>query len=106
MAATRIIGRQHCWRTSLLVRTEASAADTPAAAEICEGQTEMEYAVVAQKHDGTMVTLQVGFASREDAEDHRVRLSEWKQVWVQPVDILLPCPPEVLRLCLPDGPSA
>jgi hypothetical protein len=52
----------------------------------------MEYAVIGQKHDGDLVTLQAGFASREDAEGHPVKLSEWKQVWVQPVDILLPCP--------------
>ena len=52
----------------------------------------MEYAVVAQKHDGSLVTLKAGFASREDAEDHRIKLSEWKQVWVQPVGIVLPNP--------------
>ena len=49
-----------------------------------------EYVVVAQKHDGALITLKTGFASREDAEDHPIKLSEWKQVWVQPVDILLP----------------
>ena len=52
----------------------------------------MEYAVVAQRRDGSLVTLQAGFASREDAEDHPIKLSKWKQVWVQPVDILLPLP--------------
>ena len=55
----------------------------------------MEYAVVAQKHDGNLITLKAGFASREDAEDHPIKLSRWKQVWVQPVDILLPSPTEV-----------
>ena len=52
----------------------------------------MEYAVVAQKHDGDLVTLQAGFGSREDAEDYPIKLSEWKEVWVQPVDILISGP--------------
>ena len=54
----------------------------------------MEYAVVAQKHDGDLVTPQAGFASRENAEDHPIKLSKWRQVWVQPVDILLSSPTE------------
>ena len=46
----------------------------------------MEYAVVAQKHDGNVITLKTGFPSREDAEDHPIKLSEWKQVWVEQID--------------------
>ena len=47
----------------------------------------MEYAVVARMHNGSQIILQAGFATREDAEDHPIRLSQWKQVWVEPIEI-------------------
>ena len=45
----------------------------------------MEYAVKAETHQGKVLILRRGFASQEDAEDHPVRMSHWKQVWVEQV---------------------
>lgn len=47
--------------------------------------TDREYAVKAETHDGSIMTLRRGFVSREDAEDHPVKASLWKRVWVESV---------------------
>ena len=46
----------------------------------------MEYVVKAETHDGKVTILQRGFATREDAEDHLIQMSQWKQVWVEPIE--------------------
>jgi hypothetical protein len=46
----------------------------------------MEYAVKAETNDGNVVILRRGFASTEDAEDHRVKLSQWRRVWVEQIE--------------------
>lgn len=40
------------------------------------------FTVKAETLAGKVVTLRKGFSSREDAEDHPVKLSQWKRVWV------------------------
>lgn len=45
------------------------------------------FSVKAETHEGNVMTLRAGFASREDAEDHPVQMSLWKRVWVEPVAI-------------------
>ena len=44
----------------------------------------MEYAVKAETHQGKVLVLK-GFASQEETEDHPVRMSHWKRVWVEQV---------------------
>jgi hypothetical protein len=46
----------------------------------------MEYAVKAETNEGNVVILRRGFASTEDAEDHRVTLSQWRRVWVEQIE--------------------
>jgi hypothetical protein len=43
----------------------------------------MEYAVKAETKQGDVIILRRGFPSRSDAEDHPVRLSLWRRVWVE-----------------------
>jgi hypothetical protein len=45
-----------------------------------------EYAVKGENPDGIVVTLRRGFASKNDAEDHRVVMSQWKRVWVERIE--------------------
>ena len=45
----------------------------------------MEYAVKAETHEGKVLILKRGFASQEEAEDHPVRMSHWKRVWVEAI---------------------
>ena len=45
----------------------------------------MEYAVKAETKEGDVIILRRGFPSRSGAEDHPVRLSLWKRVWVERV---------------------
>ena len=45
-----------------------------------------EYAVKAQNPEGIVVILRRGFASRNEAEDHRVTMSQWKRVWIERID--------------------
>jgi hypothetical protein len=45
----------------------------------------MEYAVKAETHGGKVLILKRGFASQEEAEDHPVRMSHWKRVWVEAI---------------------
>jgi hypothetical protein len=42
-----------------------------------------EYAVKAESPEGIVVILQRGFASKNEAEDHRVTMSQWKRVWIE-----------------------
>ena len=46
----------------------------------------MEYAVKAETMEGSIVTLRRGFGSFEDAEEHRVRMAQWKRVWIEPLE--------------------
>ncbi len=45
----------------------------------------MEYAVKGEAHDGKIRIVKRGFASKEEAEDHPVRLSLWRRVWVEAI---------------------
>ena len=45
----------------------------------------MEYAVKAETDEGKVLILKRGFASQEEAEDHPVRMSHWKRVWVEAI---------------------
>jgi hypothetical protein len=45
-----------------------------------------EYAVKAETPDGIVVILRRGFASVNEAEDHRVTMSQWKRVWIERID--------------------
>ncbi len=45
----------------------------------------MEYAVKGEAHDGKIRIVKRGFASKEEAEDHPVRRSLWRRVWVEPI---------------------
>ena len=42
----------------------------------------LEY-VVTETRDGKIAVLKRGFASKEEAEDHPIRMSDWKRVWVE-----------------------
>jgi hypothetical protein len=46
----------------------------------------MEYAVKAETLDGVIVILRRGFASLEDAEEHRVKMGQWRRVWVEQIE--------------------
>lgn len=46
-----------------------------------------EYAVMAETHEGNVMTLRRGFTSRSSAEDHPVQMKLWKRVWIDPVAI-------------------
>ena len=56
-----------------------------------------EYAVMAETHEGNFFTLRRGFPSKDAAEAHRVVMSLWKRVWVEPV-AALPAPAITARL--------
>jgi hypothetical protein len=45
----------------------------------------MEYAVMAETHEGKTMTLRRGFSSQDDAEDHPVQMALWRRVWVAPI---------------------
>jgi hypothetical protein len=42
-----------------------------------------EYAVKAENPEGVVVILRRGFASKSEAEDHRVTMAKWKRVWIE-----------------------
>jgi hypothetical protein len=65
-----------------------------------EGAILMEYAVVGEDHEGNVCTIKDGFTKASHAEDYPVRLSDWKRVWVMPVDA--PKPAAALK---PEAPS-
>ena len=46
----------------------------------------MEYAVKGESRDGRITTLKRGFVSYEAAEDHPVRMSDWRRVWIEVVE--------------------
>ena len=48
----------------------------------------MEYAVKAETREGRITIVKRGFASQEEAEDHPIRMSRWKRVWVEEVSAL------------------
>ena len=52
-----------------------------------ETEGHMEYAVKAETIEGHVVILKRGFASTEDAEDHRVKLSQWRRVWIEQIEM-------------------
>ncbi len=43
----------------------------------------MEYVVKGESPDGRITIVKRGFRSREEAEDHPIRLSQGKRVWVE-----------------------
>ena len=43
----------------------------------------MEYVVKAETREGKIAVLKRGFPSKEEAEDHPIRMSDWKRVWVE-----------------------
>jgi hypothetical protein len=43
----------------------------------------MEYAVKGETVDGRITILKRGFVSYEAAEDHPVKMSDWKRVWIE-----------------------
>lgn len=45
----------------------------------------MRFAVKAETHEGSIHALRY-FPTREEAEDHPVRLATWKRVWIEQVD--------------------
>lgn len=47
-----------------------------------------EYVIKAETKLGNVLRLRGGFASREDAEDHPVKLSLWNRVWVEKLPLL------------------
>jgi hypothetical protein len=47
--------------------------------------TALEYAVKAETKEGSVHVLRRGFASADDAEDHPVKVSLWKRVWVEAI---------------------
>jgi hypothetical protein len=49
------------------------------------GNDPMEYVVKAETRDGRITILARGFDSYEDAEDHPVKMSSWKRVWIEEV---------------------
>ncbi len=51
------------------------------------------FAVMAESHSGAVVKLQGGFASREAAEEHPVKASIWKRVWVDADEECAPAAP-------------
>jgi hypothetical protein len=46
----------------------------------------MEYAVKAETRDGEITILKRGFVSYEAAEDHPVKMSDWRRVWIEVID--------------------
>ena len=43
----------------------------------------MEYVVKGETREGEITIVKRGFASQEEAEDHPIRMSDWKRVWVE-----------------------
>jgi hypothetical protein len=43
----------------------------------------MEYAVKGETPKGEITIVKRGFGSQEEAEDHPIRMSDWKRVWVE-----------------------
>jgi hypothetical protein len=45
-----------------------------------------EYAVKGETAEGIVVILRRGFATQNEAEDHRVTMSQWKRVWIERIE--------------------
>jgi hypothetical protein len=58
------------------------------------------YAVKCETHEGKVMTMRRGFATRDAAQDHPVTLSKWKRVWVEKEQPPTAPPPP----CLPPFP--
>jgi hypothetical protein len=43
----------------------------------------MEYVVKGETPEGEITIVKRGFGSQEEAEDHPIRMSHWKRVWVE-----------------------
>ena len=52
-----------------------------------DGSIQMEYAVMAETHDGELLQIRRGFSTASEAESHPIKLSQWKKVWVAPIDV-------------------
>ena len=48
-------------------------------------EASMEYAVKGERSDGRITIVKRGFLSRDEAEDHPIRMSRWKRVWVEEI---------------------
>ena len=46
----------------------------------------MEYAVKGETRDGRIMILKRGFVTYEAAEDHPVKMSDWRRVWIEVVE--------------------
>jgi hypothetical protein len=46
----------------------------------------MEYVVKGETPDGRITLLKRGFVSYEAAEDHPVKMSDWRRVWIKVLD--------------------
>jgi hypothetical protein len=52
-----------------------------------DGARLMEYAVMAESHGGEITKIKDGFVSATAAEQHPIRLADWKRVWVAPINV-------------------
>jgi hypothetical protein len=46
---------------------------------------EFEYAVKAETKDGNIIIVARGFCTRAEAEDWKIRLADYRRVWVDPI---------------------
>ncbi len=46
-----------------------------------------EYALKAENTQGIVVILPRRFSSKSEVEDHHVKLSQWRRVWIERVEI-------------------
>ena len=49
-------------------------------------QGKVRYAVRAETHDGFYIILSHGFRFKREAEAFRIRLANYKRVWVEPIN--------------------
>lgn len=59
---------------------------------------QLEYAVMAETYDGSIMTLRRGFADREAAESHPIKASLWKRAWVEAIGPLKGAGPQQASL--------
>jgi hypothetical protein len=73
-----------------------------------EGETAMieEYAVKGENPDGVVVILRRGFASKNDAEDYRVIMSQWRRIWIERLPASDCGPSGIAAVQLPKSPSS
>lgn len=58
----------------------------------------MTWEVRAETHEGKDVCLRRGFQTHDDAENHPIKLSKWRRVWVQETAVQAVSSPATLRL--------